>query len=76
MLRCRECGCTDEDQCYLPGPAFVCGWVESVPGGGAASFEDLCSACLPDARPGWVHPTAKAIEMDLEITALLNSAGG
>ncbi len=70
--QCRVCGCRDDNACVLPGPAYVCGWVESVPGGGAESFEDLCTACLPGARSGWVHPSAKAIETELEVAMLLD----
>lgn len=46
-----------------------------MPGTGLAcspAAADLCSACAPDALPGWVHPSAHAIEMDLEIAALLD----
>jgi hypothetical protein len=45
-----------------PGRVLACTWVEA----------DLCSACAPNAVPRWVHPSALAIEMDLEIAALLN----
>lgn len=31
--------------------------------------DDLCFACAPGASLGWVHPSAQAIEMDLEIAA-------
>lgn len=58
---CRACGCKDSERCAMPGAGLVCS-----PAG------DLCSACVPDALPGWVHPSARAIEMDLEIAALLD----
>jgi hypothetical protein len=49
LVRCRECGCTEDHACTrdvgLPMPQ-VCGWVEP----------DLCSACAEDAGEGWQRP--------------------
>jgi len=60
---CRLCGCGAGKRCRLPGlNPVACHLVA----------DDLCSACSPDAAPGWVHPSAQAIEMDLEIAALLD----
>ncbi len=81
VVSCRVCGCTNDNACILPGPAYTCGWHELGPGlgtfGPGDCFEDLCTACLPDARPGWVHPSAKAIEAELEpLAGLLGSFAG
>jgi hypothetical protein len=46
LRRCRECGCTDRQACVHPGAELVCSWEGA----------DLCSACAPDAIPGWEHP--------------------
>jgi len=48
--------------CYRPHVNLVC----------EREGTTFASACLPDAAPGWVHPSAKAIEMDLEIAALMD----
>lgn len=47
---CRECGCTNDRPCTrrTEKSTWTCGWAEP----------DLCTACTPDARPGWVHPSA------------------
>lgn len=79
-IACRNCGCTNDNACVLPGPALTCGWHEVGPGNGTFGpddcYEDLCTACLPDARPGWVHPTAKAIDAGLdELAASLGGFG-
>lgn len=64
--RCRECGCTEANACVRPAsfyeahdivlddgtPLVSCGWAE----------EDLCTACVVDADPGWVHPAGDAHE--------------
>lgn len=42
---CRKCGCTAERACWHMDFGG-CGWAE--PG--------LCTACHPDAGPGWEHP--------------------
>jgi hypothetical protein len=50
-MKCRQCGCTDARACTRRGgstPTETCEWVK--PG--------LCSACSPDAVPGWKHPTS------------------
>jgi hypothetical protein len=51
---CRVCGCTNDYPCTRRTKAsnWTCGWAE----------DDLCTACTPDAAPGWVHRSAKAIE--------------
>jgi hypothetical protein len=61
--RCRVCGCTNDDACARPATIFDdtreaqmapdgqlyvgCAWAEP----------DLCTACIDDAVPGWIHPT-------------------
>jgi hypothetical protein len=59
---CRVCGCTNENACARPATIFDdtreaqmapdgqlhigCAWAEP----------DLCTACIDDAVPGWIHP--------------------
>ena len=73
---CRQCGCTNDNACILPGPALTCGWHEVGIGKGTFGpgdcYEDLCTACLPGAAPGWVSPSMKAIELDVEAAAILS----
>ena len=47
--RCNACGCTEQQACTRVdayGLPERCSWV--MPG--------LCSACVDDAAPGWLHP--------------------
>ena len=59
---CGICGCSAQFRCYQPDHHLVC----------EREAEATCSACSPGALPGWVQPTARAIETDLEIAALLD----
>ena len=44
--KCRECGCTELNACTLDHGRVTCAWAEP----------DLCTACVPDASPNWIHP--------------------
>lgn len=50
-LVCRECGCTPERGCWHEDFGG-CGWAEA----------GLCTACHPDAGPGWEHPPLEVLD--------------
>lgn len=50
MMTCDSCGCTNQHACVLPardgGLVQACAW----------AAPSLCTACVDNADPAWIHP--------------------